>query len=45
MFEWIPVRGQKKERPRKIWLADVNDAIVEKGLGELDLTYRAIEDK
>ena len=40
MPEWIPVERRKRGRPRKIWIVDVNEAMVEKGLGEIDWTDR-----
>ena len=36
LHEWIPVGKRKGGRPRKTWTADVNEAMMEKGLGKLD---------
>ena len=40
VLEWIPVGRRKRETSRKIQIADINEAMVVKGLGELDLTDR-----
>ena len=36
MLEWISVGRRKRGRPRKTWIADVNEHMKEKGLEELD---------
>ena len=40
MLEWIPVGRRKRGKPTKTWIVDINEAMAEKRLGELDWTDR-----
>ena len=35
VLEWIPSGRRKRGRPRETWIADINEAMVEKELREL----------